>query len=338
MQSHLPLAHRRFSLARRTALATAVTAIAALGSVNLALAADAYPSKPITIIVGYPPGGSTDLVGRLVGTELSNRLKQTVVIENLGGAGGVIGAQKVVKAPADGYTLLVSANNEMAIAPLINKAVKYDVFKDFTPIGLVATQPMVLVASPAMGVKNMQDFTNLVAKNPGKYSYGSSGIGTALHLAGEMIKQSAHLEMTHVPYKGVAPLTNDLVGNNLDFGVFVLSSGLPHIKAGKVVALGTTEAKRSAVTPDIPALAEAKQFKGVDINSWFSLMGPANLPKPVVDKVKAALADALQSPDFRAKLEASGNVIASPNVDMGAYLKAEVAKYQKIVDTAKIEE
>ena len=323
---------------RRHAIAYALLGLAASLGAAPALAADAYPSKPITIIVGYPPGGSTDLVGRLVGTELSNRLKQTVVIENLGGAGGAIGAQKAAKAQADGYTLLVAANNEIAIAPLINKAIKYNVFKDFAPIGLVATQPMVLVASNSTGVKTAGDFVKLVSANPGKYSYGSSGVGTALHLAGEMIKENGKLEMTHVPYKGVAPLTNDLVGNNLEFGMFVLSSGLPHIKAGKVVALGTTEAKRSAVTPDIPALAESPQFKNVDINSWFALMGPANLPAPVAAKIKAALNDTLQSPEFRSKMEASGNVVASPKVDMAAYLKAEVAKYQKIVDFAKIEE
>ena len=323
---------------RRHAVAYALLSLAASLGATPALAADAYPSKPITIIVGYPPGGSTDLVGRLVGAELSTRLKQTVVIENLGGEGGAIGAQKAAKAPADGYTLLVAANNEIAIAPLINKAIKYKVFKDFAPIGLVATQPMVLVASNATGVKNANDFIKLVSAHPGKYSYGSSGVGTALHLAGEMIKENGKLEMTHVPYKGVAPLTNDLVGNNLEFGLFVLSSGLPHIKAGKVVALGTTEAKRSAVTPDIPALAENAQFKNVDINSWFALMGPANLPAPVAAKIQAALNDTLQSPEFRSKMEASGNVVASPKVDMAAYLKAEVAKYQKIVDFAKIEE
>ena len=323
---------------RRHAIAYGLLGLAASLGTAPALAADAYPSKPITIIVGYPPGGSTDLVGRLVGTELSNRLKQTVVIENLGGAGGAIGAQKVAKAQADGYTLLVAANNEIAIAPLINKAIKYNVFKEFSPIGLVATQPMVLVASNSTGVKTANDFIKLVSANPGKYSYGSSGVGTALHLAGEMIKENSKLEMTHVPYKGVAPLTNDLVGNNLEFGMFVLSSGLPHIKAGKVVALGTTEAKRSAVTPDIPALAENPQFKNVDINSWFALMGPANLPAPVAAKIKAALNETLQSPEFRSKMEASGNVVASPKVDMAAYLKAEVAKYQKIVDFAKIEE
>ncbi|WP_298209638.1 tripartite tricarboxylate transporter substrate-binding protein [Acidovorax sp.] len=298
---------------------------------------DAYPSKPITIVVGYPPGGSTDLMGRMVGAELSNRLGQPVVIENLGGAGGTIGAQKVASAAPDGYTLLVGANNEIAIAKLVTKKVKYDMGQ-FTPIGVIGSQPMVLVASSQTGVKNATEFVQLVSKNPGKFSYGSSGVGTALHLAGEMVKEQGKLFMTHIPYRGVAPLANDLVGNNLEFGVFVLSSGLPHIKAGKLVALGTTEAKRSAVTPDIPALSELPQFKNVDISSWFALLGPANLPKPVADKLKKALGDTLQSPEFRKKLEATGTTVASPTLNTPQFINGEIAKYAKIVQFAKIEE
>lgn len=325
-----------FSRPRRAAT-LGLLAWAASMAAGAQAAAD-YPSKPITLVIAYPPGGSTDAVGRMVGTELAQRLKQPVVIENLGGAGGAIGAQKVARAPADGYTLLLSANNEMAIAPLINKAIKYRVFEDFTPISLVATQPMVLVASQTSGVKNTQEFLSLLRQNPGKYSYGSSGVGTALHIAGEMVQQAGDVTMTHVPYKGVASLTNDLLGGSLEFGVFVLSSGLPHIRAGKVVALGTTEAKRSTVTPDIPALAETSAFAKVDINSWFALMGPAKLPPQVLTALRAAIDDTLQSPSFRAKLEASGNVMAAPGQDMGAFLKAQVAKYLQIVETAKIED
>jgi tripartite-type tricarboxylate transporter receptor subunit TctC len=298
---------------------------------------DTYPSKPITLVVGYPPGGSTDLTGRTLGVELSKRLGVPVLIENIGGAGGVIGAQKVVNAAPDGYTLLAGVNNEIAISRLISSAVKYQV-KDFTPIGLIASQPMVLVASNKSGIKSIDQFISTVKSNPGKYSYGSSGVGTALHLAGEMVKDQGGLFMTHIPYRGVAPLANDLLGNNIDFGVFVLSSGLPHIKSGRVVAIGTTEAKRSAVTPDIPALAESAKLKGLDINVWFALMGPANLPEPVLAKLKKALSESLQSPDLRKKLEESGSAIAPLNVDMAKFLKDETAKYQRIVDFAKIKE
>jgi tripartite-type tricarboxylate transporter receptor subunit TctC len=322
------------SLLRRTALACGLL-IAATGS---ALADDAasYPNRAITVIVGYPAGGSTDLVGRFVADGLASRLGQPVVVENLGGAGGAIGAQKAVKATPDGYTLFVGANNELAIARLINKSIKYSI-GDFTPIGMIGSQPMVLVASQKAGVKTAAEFSALVAKNPGKFSYGSSGVGTALHLAGEMIKEQGKLHMTHIPYRGVAPLTTDLVGNNIEFGMFVLSSGLPQIRAGKVIALGTTEAKRSAITPDIPALSELPQYKNVDINVWFALMAPKGLPAPVAAKVKKALDETMASPEFRKKMEEAGSVVADPKTDAGKYINAEIAKYTKIVQFAHIE-
>ncbi len=283
-----------------------------------------YPSKPITIVVGYPPGGSTDLTARTLGAELSTRLGVPVVIENVGGAGGGIGAQKVVNAAADGYTLLVGANNEIAINRLVSSTVKYEL-KDFTPIGLIASQPMVLVASMKSGVKNVDQFMSLVKSRPGQFSFGSSGVGTSLHL-------------THIPYRGVAPLANDLVGSNIEFGVFVLSSGLPHIKSGRVLALGTTEKKRSAASPDIPALAENPALSGIDISTWFALMAPAKLPDAVTAKLTKTLAEALQSPDLRKKLEDSGSAIAPLHVDMAKFLLDETAKYKKIVAFAKIKE
>ena len=321
-------------LSRRAALACS---LAALASAPAVAQEPSYPSKPITIVGGYPPGGSTDLTGRVVATELGNRLGVPVVIENIGGAGGAIGAQKVASAAPDGYTLLVGASNEIAINKLVTKKVKYDI-KDFTAIGLIASQPLVLVASTGSGVKNLAEFTQKVSKNPGKFSYGSSGVGTSLHLAGEMIKEQGKLFMTHIPYRGVAPLTNDLMGNNLEYGVFVLSSGLPHIKSGKVIALGTTEATRSAATPDIPAISESAQYKNVDIGVWFALMAPAHLPKPVFDKLKKALNEALQAPELRKKLESSGSTVSSPSVNIDKFLAAEVAKYKQIVEFAKIEE
>jgi tripartite-type tricarboxylate transporter receptor subunit TctC len=326
--------HRPPFLVRRTAL---LCGLAAAFLAVPASAQEVYPSKPITVVVGYPPGGSTDLTGRTVATELSHKLGVPVVVENVGGAGGAVGAQKVASSAPDGYTLFLGSSNELAIVNLVNKRIKYST-KDFTAIGLVASQPLVLVASKSAGVKDLAEFTQKVSKNPGRFSYGSSGVGTSLHLAGEMVKEQGKLFMTHIPYRGVAPLTNDLLGNNLDYGVFVLSSGLPHIRSGKVVALGTTEAKRSAITPDIPALAESPQYKNVDIGVWFALMGPANMPKPVLDKVRKALHDTLQTPDFRKKMEASGSVVASPSVDIDKYYASEVAKYQQIVQFAKIEE
>ena len=326
------------SALRRSVFHWAVGALAGLALAPAAFAqAPAYPSKPITIVVGYPPGGSTDLMGRMVGTELSNRLGQPVVIENIGGAGGAIGAQKVASAQPDGYTLLVGASNELAINKLVTKKVKYDI-KDFSAIGLVASQPLVLVASPASGVKNAADFIQLVSKNPGKYSYGSSGVGTSLHLAGEMLKSQGNLFMTHIPYRGTGPLTNDLIGGSLDYGVYVLSSALPLMKSGKIVALGTTEKKRSAVTPDVPALAETPALKDVDIGVWFVLMGPAGLPEPIAAKLRTALAETLKAPDYRRSMEASGSVVPVTQPDIGRFLVDETEKYRRIVQFAKIQD
>ena len=319
------------------ALSLGLCSLALLSAGPAQAQGDSYPNKPITIVVAYPPGGSTDLTGRSLGQELSTRLGVPVVIENIGGAGGAIGAQKVANAAPDGYTLLVGANNEVAINRLVNSAVKYKP-SDFTPIGLVASQPLVLVASQKSGVKNIADFIKLTKAHPGRFSYGSSGVGTSLHLAGEMVKEQTGIFLTHIPYRGVAPLANDLLGGSLDFGVFVLSSGLPHIKGGKVVALGTTEAKRSAVTPDIPALSETPALKGMDMGAWFVLMGPAKLPEPVVARLQKALADSLQSPDFRKKMEASSSTVPTTPVDIQKFLANETLKYQKIVDFAKIKE
>jgi tripartite-type tricarboxylate transporter receptor subunit TctC len=318
------------------ALATSLVLCAGPGQ---ALAQEpAYPNKPITVLVGYPPGGSTDLTGRAVADQLAKKLGVPVVVENASGAGGAIAAMRVSKAPPDGYTLLLGANNEIAINRLITPAtVKYS-YKDFTPIGLVASQPMVLVASSRAGIRNVGQFLGAVKAKPGKFSFGSSGVGTALHLAGEMVKEQGGLFMTHIPYRGVAPLTIDLVGGSIDYGVYVLSSGLPLIRSGKVVALGVTESRRSPAAPDIPALAESPSLKSMDIGVWFALMAPPGLAQPVRAKLHAALNQILQTPEFRKQLEDAGSTIAPLDVDMARFLESETAKYQKIVDFAKIKE
>ena len=301
--------------------------------------AQAWPAaKPITLVVGYPPGGSTDLTARTLGAELSRKLGQTVVIENVGGAGGTIGAQKVASAAPDGYTLLLGSNNEMAISKLVSASVKYDPLRDFTPLGLVASQPMVLVASSKSGVKTTDEFIKAAKASPGKFSYGSSGVGTALNLAGEMVKEASGAYVVHIPYRGVAPLANDLLGGQLDFGVFVLSSGLPHIKSGKVVALGVTETKRSAAAPDVPTLSEHPLLKNVSISSWFGLWAPAGLPAAVNQKLTQALAESLASPDLRKKFEDSGAVTANGTTPLGSFQKLEIDKYEGIVKFAKIRE
>lgn len=324
------------SALRRSVFHWAVGALAGLALAPVAFAqAPAYPSKPITIVVGYPPGGSTDLMGRMVGTELSNRLGQPVVIENIGGAGGAIGAQKVASAQPDGYTLLVGASNELAINKLVTKKVKYDI-KDFTAIGLVASQPLVLVASPASGVKNAADFIQLVSKNPGKYSYGSSGVGSTLHFAGELVKQRAGVFMTHIPYRGTAPLTSDLVGGVLDFAMLSPTAAAPFLQTQRITALGVTSARRMPQLPQVPALGEAPALKGYDLSGWFALVGPRGLPAEVQQRLAATLREALQDAGVKRRLEDGGTFPATGGEDLAALIRDDSAQYARLVKFANV--
>jgi tripartite-type tricarboxylate transporter receptor subunit TctC len=330
--SHSP---SRFHSRRRLALQAAAAAfVASTGS----LRAQGTDSRALNMVVGYPPGGSTDLTARIVGPELGKRLGLTTVIDNVGGAGGTLGAAKVAAAKPDGLTLLLGTNNEMAIHKLINRNARIDGVSDFTPIGLVASQPMVLVASEGTGVRTVDEFIKRIKSAPGKYNYGSSGIGTALHLAGEMVKQRAGLFLVHIPYRGVAPLTNDLVGGQLEYGVFVLSSGLPHIKSGKVRALGLTSMKRSAIAPDIAPLGDHPALKGLDISSWFGVWGPPNMPQTLVERTRTALRETLRSPEVIKRLEDAGATLAALDEDLGPYQVRERDKYAAIVKFANIQE
>jgi tripartite-type tricarboxylate transporter receptor subunit TctC len=272
-----------------------------------------------------------------VAEELSRVLKTPVVVENLGGAGGALAAQKLIAAAPDGCTLMVGANNELVINQHINRQVRYDGLKDFTPLGLVASQPLVLVASGKAGVSNLQEFVDKVRRQPGQVSYGSSGVGTSLHLAGELVKEKAGLDMVHVPYRGVSPLINDLLGSTIEYGVFVLSSALPHIRSGKLVALGTTEARRSPLTPDLPALAEHPAMRDIDVGTWFMLVGPKGMPQPVVQPLRKAIDEAMKSPTLRQKLEASGSTVVTSQPDLPAFMAAESAKFKRMAEVARIE-
>ncbi|MEN9418201.1 MAG: hypothetical protein RI988_1821 [Pseudomonadota bacterium] len=310
---------------------------AALGLLPIWAWSAPCPGRTLTLLIGYPPGGSTDLTGRTVAEELSRVLKTPVVVENLGGAGGALAAQKLIAAAPDGCTLMVGANNELVINQHINRQVRYDGLKDFTPLGLVASQPLVLVASGKAGVSNLQEFVDKVRRQPGQVSYGSSGVGTSLHLAGELVKEKAGLDMVHVPYRGVSPLINDLLGSTIEYGVFVLSSALPHIRSGKLVALGTTEARRSPLTPDLPALAEHPAMRDIDVGTWFMLVGPKGMPQPVVQPLRKAIDEAMKSPTLRQKLEASGSTVVTSQPDLPAFMAAESAKFKRMAEVARIE-
>ncbi len=318
-------------------LAALAGGAAVLACAPLAHAAD-YPARNVSLVVGYPAGGSVDLTARLFAEALAERLGRNVVVENVGGAGGSIGAQRVARAKPDGYTLLLGSTNEIVVASMINAAVNYDSAKDFASLGIIGSQPMLLAASKGAGVTTAEEYLEkLRAAAPGTYYYGSSGVGTTLHLAGEMINAATGTEATHVPYRGVGPLVTDLMGGQLTYGMLVLSSGLPPARNGNIVALGVTEAKRSAIAPEIPALAETPGFEDVDINIWFGLYAPTGVPDDVAQTLRTALNEIVQDEDFARKFAAAGGDLAAPDVDAVAFLEAEKAKYGVLVKGAGLE-
>jgi len=299
--------------------------------------ADTYPSKPITIIVGYTPGGSVDLVARTISEELGKRLGQPVVVENAGGAAGTIGAAKAVRAAPDGHTLLLGSGSEISIAKLTSASVKYDGQKDLQPITLIGTQAMVLVGANNVAAKNTDELIAYAHANPDKLSFASSGVGTPLHLTGELIKQQAKIRMEHVPYKGAGPMLTDLLGGQIPLAVMVLSSALPHIKTGKIKVFGVTEARRAATLPDTPTLSESKALEGVDMGVWFGLFAPAKTPEAITARLNKELVEVLKIPAVSSKLSESGVALSvlGPK-DFAGFIAKETAKYQKIVQTAGI--
>jgi tripartite-type tricarboxylate transporter receptor subunit TctC len=292
-------------------------------------AAQPYPNKPITLLVGYATGGSVDLVARAVAPGLSKRLGQPVKVENVAGASGAIAAIQVALADPDGYTLLLGSPAEVGINHLTTRS-KFDPLKDTTPIALIGSQPMVLVASKRVPVSNVDEFLSYTAARPGQTTYASSGLGTPLHLAGETIKQKSGLDIKHIPYRGAGLMLPDVLGGQVDFAVMVLSSALKHIQDGRIKALGLTQVGRSAAAPNIPPLSDNPKLQGVDISVWFGLLGPAKLPPAVTSQLRAELREVLKDPALRKKLEASGLTLTE-NVDFVPFLKAEVDKFKRVV-------
>lgn len=313
---------------------------AAVSLVALAAhAQDAYPTKPITLVVGYAPGGSVDLAARIIAPELSKRLGQQVIVDNRGGGGGTIGAKMVVDAAPDGYTLLLGSGSEVSIARLTNAALKYDGQKDLVPVGFIGTQPMVLVANPKQPFTNPAEFLDYAKKSPGKLNFATSGNGTPLHLAGELIKEQGDFSMTHLPYRGGGPAIADIMSGQIELGVLVLSTVLPQIKTGQLRALGITEAKRAASAADIPALAELPAFKGVDMGVWFGLLAPAKTPPAIVAQLNRELTEALKNPEIVKKYQDAGFALRPGTPDAFArFIAAETGKYARIVKAANIKE
>ncbi len=319
-------------------LAAAVAAVAA----TAAQAQPAWPAaRPITIIVPFSAGGSVDIAARIVADKLGERLKQTVLVENVAGASGAIGVAKAVQAAPDGYTLVLGADSPIAIASLVNPAgVKYDAQKDLAPVGLVNTAPMVVVARPGLDVKNLADVLKLARAQPGKLSYATSGVGTVLHLAMEFIKQRAKLDLVHVPYRGGAQIATDVAGNQVDLAMLVSISAMPHIASGKIKGIAVTDDKHLASLPGIPTVAEsAPELKGFNFVAWTGLFAPARTPVPVVERLNRELNAVLASDEVRRKLLEQGVVAGSGSAaSFGEFVQRERVRYARIVQEANIRE
>ena len=314
---------------------TRILALACTLVLSLALPAashaQGYPSKPIRFVVPYPAGGPLDTVARLLGAKVSESVKQPVVVDNKPGAGGNIGADIVAKSPADGYTILMGAVATHAINPTLYKAIPYDPIKDFAPITQVASTPNVLVINPSVPVATVREFITYAKANPGKLNFGSGSTGSAGHLAGELFKSMAGVDMAHVPYKGAAPAMQDLVGGQIQAMFDNLASSLAQVKAGKIKALAVTTSKRSQFAPDLPTVAESG-LPGFDISTWFGIFAPAGTPKEALDRLHAEFTKALAAPDVREKMVNLGaEPVGSKPEEFAAYIKAESEKYSRVI-------
>jgi tripartite-type tricarboxylate transporter receptor subunit TctC len=315
---------------------TTLTAIAiAFGFAASLAAAQSWPAKPITLIVPFPPGGSSDALARSITTPLSQSLGQPVVVESKPGAGATVGADYVSKAKPDGYTLLMGAVHH-TIATSVYKKLPYDFEKSFAPITTVALVPNVLVVNAKSTATDVKSLVAQAKAAPGKLSYGSNGNGTVQHLIGTQFSSTAGVELLHVPYKGSAPLTTDLLGGQVDMSFDTLTPLVQHIKAGKLRALAVTTAKRSSTLPDVPTLAEAG-MKDFNQGTWFGILAPAATPKEVVAKLNAEMVKIIQSPEFKKRMEEIGaEPVGDSPAQMAAQIKDDTAKYAKLVKDAKV--
>jgi tripartite-type tricarboxylate transporter receptor subunit TctC len=299
-----------------------------------ALAQD-YPSRPVRLIVPFPPGGSNDVVGRLVAMQLSTQLGQQVFVDNRGGAGGVIGTEACATAAPDGYTLCI-----ISIAHAVNPALhklNYDPIKSFTPISIFATGPNVLAINPTLPVNSVKELVALAKQKPGELNYASAGVGSFQHLGGELFKITAGVDIVHVPYKGGGPAMQDVISGHVKIMFSSLIQTTPFIKSGQLKALGTGGAKRSSVLPDVPTISEAG-VPGYVADNWWGLAAPAGLPEALVEKLFAASQAALKSPELLAAFEREGAApVTMTTAEFGDYIKGEIAKWGRVVKEGNIQ-
>jgi tripartite-type tricarboxylate transporter receptor subunit TctC len=299
--------------------------------ISVASLAQGYPSKPIRMIVPFPAGGPADIFGRSFAQALSEKLGQPVVIENIGGVGGVLGVDRALKSAPDGYTLGFNSGSTLSIAPYSFAKLPYDVKKDVALITLVVRVPEVLAVHPSLPVSSLAELIAYAKANPGKVNFGSAGGGSITHLAGELLKAEAKIDLVHVPYKGAAPAVNDLLGGQVQMGIFDVPVLLGHLRSGKLKALSVTSATRAATLPDVPTTAEGK-FPNVTSDNWYGLVVPAATPAEIQKRIHAAAVAALGTPAVVEQFAKVGGV-ASPGTpqDYAAFLAAEQAKWSRIV-------
>jgi tripartite-type tricarboxylate transporter receptor subunit TctC len=322
---------------RRHALLAVLSLIAAATPATYALAQATYPARTITIVVPYAAGGPTDVLGRTVAAKLQELLGHTVVVENRAGAGAIVGFNAVAKAAPDGYTLLLGDIN-LSVNPWLYKSLPYDAKRDFTPIGLIASAPLVMFVNTSSAYKSVQDLVAFAKKNPGKLSFGSAGSGNTTHLAGELLKSSYGLDIMHVPYKGAGPALNDVAGGNIDFVITGLSGGKALMDAGKLRPLAITGDKRAASLPNVPTFAQSgTPLPEMKFGSWWGLFGPAGLPPAVSATLDQALAKALAAPEVRAKLTAL-NIEAThgSSAMLSQWVASEMENWGAVLKKAKI--
>ena len=294
-------------------------------------AAQSYPSKPVTIITPYPPGGTTDILARLVGQKLQVSLGQPFLVDARPGAGGNVGTDYVAKRPGDGYTLLSAASGPIAINPSLYKKLPYDPQKDLVPIILAVSVPLALVVHPSIHAANVKELIALLKANPDKYNYASAGNGTPQHLSMELFKSMTGTQIVHVPYKGTGPAINDLIGGQVPMAFESMLAVLPQIKGGRLRALAVSSSKRSSTMPDTPTVAEAG-VPGYESIAWYGFLAPKGTPKDIVNKLNAEMAKALDAPDVHAKLTELGSdkVHGTPE-EFEEWIKSETAKWGKVV-------
>jgi tripartite-type tricarboxylate transporter receptor subunit TctC len=297
--------------------------------------AQTYPSRPIKVVVPWPPGQATDIAARMVAHKLQESMGQAFIVENRPGAGGSIGTDIAAHSPADGYTLLAASSGPMSIMPSLQK-IPYDPLKDFVLLGLVSRNPYALVVNPSFPAANAKEFIALLKANPDKYTFASSGTGATAHLFGEFFNTAAQVQARHVPYKGSAPAITDVINGQVSYMVETVASVVGHIRNGRLRALAVSTARRAAALPDVPTMNEAAGFTDFDAAAWIGYAAPAGTPREIVARLSAEMQKAMQAPDFRERMLNAGLDLATPPDDPAAFMKREQDRYAAIIKSANI--